>query len=217
MTATVTQQNLTNLLRYAEEIIKISERVIADLANDSFLTIHEQDLLGLDGVTVNSDDGSWVRFARLREIPPPPTDPMFDDWIAKPIASRLFDRPRLADSRLVKVSVEVASDLIEAGLAGMEDVMTPLDNATSDQIDVLLRLPSLTEFAAAFASYADGPWSEWSATEQPRRRSIAIYNKLYTVQQRMTALGEGCTGRMRLWGRHDPMAPSPGAYQYSTD
>ena len=30
MTATVTQQNLTNLLRYAEEILKISERVIGD-------------------------------------------------------------------------------------------------------------------------------------------------------------------------------------------
>jgi len=65
MTATVTQQNLTNLLRYAEEILKISERVIADLAKDSFLTIQEQDVLGLEGVTVNPDDGSWVRFARF--------------------------------------------------------------------------------------------------------------------------------------------------------
>jgi hypothetical protein len=62
MTATVTQQNLTNLLRYAEEILKISERVIADLAKDSFLTIHEQDVLGLEGVTVSADDESWVRF-----------------------------------------------------------------------------------------------------------------------------------------------------------
>jgi hypothetical protein len=183
MTATVTQQNLTNLLRYAEGILKISERVIADLAKDSFLTLHEQDLLGLEGVSANSDDGSWVRLARLHEIPPPPNEAMFDDWITTPTASRLFDKPRLADSRLVKVSVEVASDLIEAGLAGMEDVMTSLGDVTSDQVDVLLRLPNLTEFAAAFASYADGPWSEWSATEQPRRRSIAIYNKLYTVQQ----------------------------------
>ena len=210
MTATVTQQNLTNLLRYAEEILKISERVIADLAKNSFLTIHEQDLLGLDGVTVNPDDGSWVRFARLREMPPPPTEPMFDDWITKPTASRLFDKPRLADSRLVKVSVEVASDLVEAGLAGMEDVMTPLDNATSDQIDVLLRLPNLTEFAAAFASYTDGPWSGWSATEQPRRRSIAIYNKLYTVQQRMIALGEDvpeeCVFGVGMTRWHHPLA-----------
>lgn len=58
MTATVTQQNLTNLLRYAEEILKISERVIADLAKDSFLTIHEQDVRGLDGVTFGPNDGS---------------------------------------------------------------------------------------------------------------------------------------------------------------
>src|ERR1700677_4930810 len=155
MTATVTQQNLTNLLRYAEEILKISERVIADLAKDSFLTIHEQDVRGLEGVTVGPDDGSWVRFARLREIPPPPIDPMFDDWITKTTASRLFEKPRLADSRLVKVSVELASDLVEAGLADVEDVMAPRDDTTSDQIDVLLRLAKLAEFTAIFASYTD--------------------------------------------------------------
>jgi hypothetical protein len=131
-----------------------------------------------------------VRFARLREIPPPPADVVFDDWITKPTASRLFDKPRSADSRLVKVAIEIASDLAEADLVNMEDVMTPLVDAASGQVDVLLRLTNLTEFAAAFASYAEGPWSEWAAAEQPRRRSIAIYNKLYTVQQRMMALGE---------------------------
>jgi hypothetical protein len=111
MTATVTQQNLTNLLRYAEEILKISERVIADLTKDSFLTIHEQDVLGLEGVSIDPNDGSWVRFARLREVPPPPADPVFDDWIAKPTGAGVFEKPRLSDSRLVKVSVELASDL----------------------------------------------------------------------------------------------------------
>jgi very-short-patch-repair endonuclease len=190
MTATVTQQNLTNLLRYAEEILKISERVIADLTKDSFLTIHEQDVLGLEGVSIDPNDGSWVRFARLREVPPPPADPVFDDWIAKPTGAGVFEKPRLSDSRLVKVSVELASDLSEAGLADVEDMMAPLDDSTSDRVDVLLRLERLTEFAATFASYADGPWSEWAARERPRRRSIAIYNKLYTVQQRMLALGE---------------------------
>lgn len=190
MTATVTKQNLMNLLRYAEEILKISERVISDLTKDSFLTIHEQDVRGLEGVTIDPDEGAWVRFARLREIPPPTADPMFDDWITKPTASRLFEKPRLADSRLVGVSAEIASDLVEAGLAEIEDVMMPLDDTKSDQVDVLLRLAKLTEFAAAFAAYVDGPWSEWAATEQPRRRSIAVYHKLYTVQQRMIALGE---------------------------
>jgi hypothetical protein len=72
----------------------------------------------------------------------------------------------------------------------MDDVMMPLDEASSEQIDVLLRLTKLTEFAAAFTSYVDGQWSAWAITEQPRRQSISIYNKLYTVQQRMIALGE---------------------------
>lgn len=187
---TAIQQNLTDLLRYAEEILKISERVISDLAKDAFLAIHEQDILGLEGVTIDPDDGSWMRLARLREIPPPTVDPMFDDWITKPTASRIFEEPLLVDSRLLRVSPETASDLVEAGLAETEDVMVPLGDTSADHVDVLLRLENLAEFAAAFHAYVDGPWSDWATKEQPRRRSIAIYNRLYTVQQRMTALGD---------------------------
>jgi hypothetical protein len=189
MTTSVAQQNLTNLLRYAEEILKVSERVIADLAKDSFLTVHEQDVLGLDGVDVDPGDGCWLRFARLREIAAPSSDPMFDGWIAKSSPPRSFDKPRLLDKRLIRVSIDFASELLEAGLAEPEDVMAPRDGADGS-VDVLLRLGNLPEFTHAFGSYVDGPWSEWAATEQPRRRSIAIYNKLYTVQQRMIALGE---------------------------
>ena len=187
---TATQQNLTNLLHYAEEILKIGERVISDLAKDAALAIHEQDVTGLEGVTVNANDGSWVRFSRLREIPAPPADPMFDDWIVKPAATRMFDRPRLVDSRMVRVSAECASDLAEAGLADPEDMMAPIGEGPPAQVDVLLRLTKLDEFASLFQAYVDGPWSDWAMTEQPRRRSIAIYNRLYTVQQRMSALGD---------------------------
>jgi hypothetical protein len=66
---TATLQNLTNLLCYAEEILKISERIIMDLAKDAFFAIHEQDVPRLEGVTVDAEAASWVRFARLREIP----------------------------------------------------------------------------------------------------------------------------------------------------
>jgi hypothetical protein len=155
---TATQQNLTNLLCYAEEILKISGRIIANLAKDASFAIHEQDVLRLDGVTVDADDGSWVRFARLRDAPPP--EPMFDDWLMKPTASRIFEKPMLTDSRLMKVSIETATDLVEAGLAEMVDVMAPLGQGQADHVDVLLRLTNLTEFAAPFRAYVDGPWSE---------------------------------------------------------
>ncbi len=141
-------------------------------------------------MTIDPDDGSWVRFARLREMPAPSPDPMFDDWISKPTVSQLFAKPFLADSRLIKVSIETASDLAEANLIEMDDVMRPLEDEPADQVDVLLRLTNLPEFSATFRAYVEGPWSEWTMKEQPRRRAIAIYNKLYTVQQRMIALGE---------------------------
>jgi hypothetical protein len=61
---TATRQNLTNLLCYDERTIKIGERIITDLAKDALVAIHEHDVLRLEGLTVDADDGSWVRFAR---------------------------------------------------------------------------------------------------------------------------------------------------------
>jgi hypothetical protein len=47
----------------------------------------------------------------------------------------------------------------------------------------------MPEFAASFRTYVEGAWAEWAKKEQPRRQSIAVYNRLYTVQQRMIAIG----------------------------
>lgn len=190
MAITKTQRNLVNLLRYTEELLKIGERIIVDLAKDSILTIHEHDALGLEGVISNSDSGSWARFPRLRETSAPAVDLMFDGWIEKARLSNPSDKPHLADTHLLRTSAEAASDLIEAGLANMKDVMAPPDSAGSDQVDILLRLTSMPEFSAAFTAYVDGPWSRWAETEAPRRKTILTYNKLYAILQRMIALGE---------------------------
>lgn len=186
------RNNLCNLLSYAEEILKVGERAVSDLAKDAVMAFYEHDISGLEGVTAPDGDEYWLRVARLRETAPPEPHEVYRPWLAKPSGSGVFEPPQLSDTRLVPVTIEEASDLIEAGLATMDDVMKPLGDLAnrSDMVDVLLRLNNMPEFAAGFAAWVGGPWTAWAESEKPRRRSIAVYNRLFEIQQRMSAMGD---------------------------
>jgi very-short-patch-repair endonuclease/transcription elongation GreA/GreB family factor len=189
-----TRKSIRNLLGYAEEILKAGERVVSDLSRDAMASFHEADVAGLDGVFVPSpeSDGGWLRVARLHEAPAPRPDETYRDWLV-PVgtSSGPFEQPTLRSSLLVRICVEEASDLIEAGLATQDDVMRPKgDHASDGVVDVLLRLTNLTEFGTAFNEWVAGPWADWETAERPRRKSIAFYNKLFEIQQRSSSMGD---------------------------
>src|SRR5438876_421292 len=72
------------------------------------------------------DPGCWLEVARLQEVPPPEPGAAYEGWVAPPAAGAgPFEAPRLLSSRLVAVTIEEASDLVEAGLARPEDAMRP--------------------------------------------------------------------------------------------
>jgi hypothetical protein len=148
------RQNLCNLLGYAEEILKAGERVVSDLAKDALATFHEAEVLGLEGVIVPTHGGDgWLRVSRLQETMPPQPEGTYLPWLAALRASDgSFEPPRLVETCLASVSIEDASDLIEAGLADQDDVMSPKGDRAgcADVVDVLLRLKNMPEFAAAF-------------------------------------------------------------------
>ena len=186
------RKNLCNLLSYAEEILKGGERIVSDLAKDAMLAFYEHDVSGLEGVTAPDGDECWLRVARLRETASPEPDEAYRPWLAQSSGSGVFDAPQLADTRLVSVTIKEASDLIEAGLAMADDAMRPLGDLAdrSDIVDVLLRLKNMPEFTAGFTAWVSGPWTAWAESEKPRRRSIAVYNRLFEIQQRMSAMGD---------------------------
>jgi very-short-patch-repair endonuclease len=190
--AVQSRADLCNLLAYAEEILKMGERVVSDLAKDAVMSFYEHDITALDGVAAPGGDDCWLRVSRLREIAAPETDEVYLPWLAKPTGSGPFEEPKLTGTTLVSVSIEQASDLFEAGMALEDDVMKPLGTPSgrSGGVDILLRLANLPEFASAFEEWVAGPWAAWAESEKPRRRSIAFYNRLFETQQRMAAMGD---------------------------
>jgi len=185
------QTGLTNLLLYTEQILRITERFTTELSKDAIAHFHEHDVAGLEGVRTELADDIWIRVERLAEVRAPEPDRAYAPWLAKATAGA-FDRPALVRQRIERLPIETISDMAEAGLIDAEDAVRPLEAAEKlpNQMDVLLRLGRLPEFVAAFDAWVEGPWSEWARAEQPRRKSITFYNKLFETQQRMVAMGE---------------------------
>jgi len=183
------RRDLCNLLSYAEELLRISEKVVADLSRDAIRVFHEAQIAGLEGVSVAPAEDAWLRVARLRETPPPEPGALFEGWLSG--LGRLSEPPKLAETRLLAVSLDDASELLEAGLALPDDVMAQRgDQADPDKVDVLLRVQNMPEFVAAYHAYCDGPWKAWAEQERPRRKSILVYNQLFEVHQRLVASGD---------------------------
>ncbi len=186
------QGDLVNLLKYAEELLKGGDRIISDLSKHAEMVFYQHDVSTLEGVSTEGSDGTWLRVSRLGEIGAPDVPDAYRPWIAPAKSPAPFDVPVLADTLLVQVPIEEASDLLEAELALPEDVMKPLGrkDARSDDVDVLLRLENLAEFAVGFQTWLEEVWRPWEAAERPRRRSIEFYNKLFAIQQRTASMGD---------------------------
>jgi very-short-patch-repair endonuclease len=181
--------DLCKLLGYAEELLRITEKVITDLSKDALRVYHENQLFDLVGVELGPSRDDWLRFSRLRETAPPEPDTMFEGWLSG--LGGATTPPRLTDKHLITVPIEIASDLEEAGLALEADVMPRRGrDADSFLVDVLLRTENMPEFVAAYQEYCNGPWLAWAEVERPRRQSIAIYNQLFEALQRMVASGD---------------------------
>lgn len=184
--------SLCNLLGYAEDILKEGERIISDLSRDAEMAAFEHEVTCLEGVSAPGGDDCWLSISRLRENPAPEPAEPHAPWVAKTPGAPVFDPPRLSASSLVRVSIEESSDLVEAGLALPDDVMPRRGEGAddTDSVDILLRLVNLPEFTAEFDTWVAGPWTEWAEAEKPRRRSIAFYNRLFEIQQRMESMGD---------------------------
>ncbi|MFC0387481.1 hypothetical protein, partial [Muricoccus vinaceus] len=186
----------------------VDGRYHSDLSKDAVERFHERDLTRLEGVSLDESDDVLIRVARLREAPPPPADAMFDGWIQG--LGAVTEPPRLLSKRMVTVSLDEASDLEEAGLTLQGDVMEQRGpKADPLKVDVVLRLENMPEFSKAFEEWRDGPWATWAEAERPRRRSIDVYNRLFTAHQRMVAAGRARNSLRTLKWNPGSVSSSP--------
>jgi len=180
---------LMNVLGYLAEVVKLNEPVVRRVADyrsgdDAGFVLHQHELDGLPGITLNSfDDGGpvWLRVERLQKIEPPTVDSDLAVWIE---VSPDPDRPpSIRESVMVTVDGAEKDRLVEAKQAravDLEPAINP-DRRHCNIFNVRLRLADDPGLAARLDAYVAGPWTMWAQTEKPRRRTMAIHARLLDV------------------------------------
>ncbi len=188
------REDLKNLLRFAEQLLAVRDKVVLDIGEYP-IHLTESDLLDegatpLPGIAFGSSEDVWLSFGRLQERRPPQPPPNLDPWLRRDARPSPTQAPTLLAERVVQVTAEEATDLIEAGFADTDGIAAlPSKPGEVGEWAVPLRPAEMPEIAQALGAYIEGPWQAWAADEAPRRRAIRLYEVLYKAQAQIAATG----------------------------
>jgi hypothetical protein len=179
---------LINVLGYLEEVIRLNEPVVRRVADyrsdDAGFILHQHELDGLPGITLDSFDDAgpvWLRVERLQNIEPPIIEPDLGVWIE--VSADPDRAPTIRESVLVTVDGAEKDRLVEAKQARAVDLEPAIkpDRRHYNIFNVRLRLADYPSLASRLDAYVAGPWTRWAQTEKPRRRTMAIHARLSNI------------------------------------
>jgi AAA domain len=203
-------RRLNGLLDYVEALVKLDERpatLLAQhkLADGSQFILHQHELAGLPGITfdISDIDGPiWLRMERLQRTSPPQVDEACRAWVDVP--NDPIKPPVIREAQNLRVLEAEKDRMIKAGEARLEDCVPSIKTAKKDDtpgvfFDVILRLEDRPSLRETLEAYCVVHWAEWAEREKPRRRSIAIYQRLFEIAQRLLQSG-GIESVELIWG-----------------
>lgn len=167
-----TRQRLQGLLDYIRQVEKLKRKPTFIVPED-FFCAYQSDLQGLPGIEFNvqqEGDDVWMVVPRLKENSCPEPDEDLKPWVT--LHKSPSKEPEL------KHGIPVFEGTLEVRTESLEDH---------------------PEIQTQFETYKESVWRIWSRYESPRRVTIAIYNKLFTVQ-RATLGGGGESPIELVWG-----------------
>ncbi|PWT91166.1 MAG: DNA helicase, partial [Blastocatellia bacterium] len=192
---------LLDLLSYLEHLAKVGEKPVFSLKEYQQFVFSEVDLKGQLGITHDalSEDGqAWLRIERLQREDPPLPPSELRDWIV--VSRDPFRAPKLLEILTRTTSPSDADELVRSGKANKADLLPSLKlRDGKPMVDVVLRLSDAPHLKAAAENYVNITWAHWAEAEKPRRNSIAIYDKFFSLCQSLQA--EGAEHPLELvWG-----------------
>ncbi|NLC22201.1 MAG: AAA family ATPase, partial [Halomonadaceae bacterium] len=92
-------------------------------------------------------------------------------------------RPELLPAISLEVSIEEASDLVDAELLRLDSIREVIEDGMTlvERVKVVLYIEDFLAVREAFEAYVTGPWAEWSVQEKPVRKAIKLYNSLFSL------------------------------------
>jgi very-short-patch-repair endonuclease len=203
-------RRLDGLLDYVEALVKLDERPATrlaqhKLADGSQFILYQHELAGLPGITLDFSDADgpiWLRIKRLQRTAPPPVSPQCQPWIE--VFNDPVKPPIIREVQHLRVPEIEMTRMAAAGETRTEDCVPSIKAAGKDEppgayFDVILRLKDRPTVAEALEIYCTVPWLQWSESEKRSRRSIAVYQRLFEIAQRLLQSG-GHESVELIWG-----------------
>lgn len=161
-----------DLLNYIEQVEKLKSKPAFTVPSEFFVA-YQHELKGLPELQFNlqvEGDDVWLRLPRLQEIAAPELDETLKLWVTLPKSPE--KTPELKGEIIILESKrEIARE----------------------------RIDDHPEVRELFDWYVEYQWEPWAAAEQPRRKTIARYNQLFSLQQAISS--EGADTPLELvWG-----------------
>jgi len=161
-----------DLLTYIEEVEKLKKKPTFSVPTE-FFSAYQQELKGLPEIRFNiqvEGDDVWLRVPRMLEIGAPDLGERLRQWVTLPKSPE--KTPELKSERVL--------------FEGKKEILRE-------------QLSDHPEIKENFDWYVENQWELWAAAEKPRRKAIAVYNKLFALQQ--TISSEGSETPIELvWG-----------------
>lgn len=193
-----TKQVFIDTLEYVRQLVEIRKQPAARLSDYGNVSVAEGETTGLPGIQFCPDgEGEfpvWLSLKRLHPSAPPELPELLEDWVV--LTKDVDTEPTLREWIMRTVSLVHAQDLIGKGIAKEEQVnQSPKD---PEQYDVRLFSEDNPKLRTEFSGYLT-KWKKWAEVEKPRRVSIALYQRLFGVHQKMNA-GEAERPLELVWG-----------------
>lgn len=162
-----------DLLNYIEQVEKLKAKPAFSVPGDSLFVAYQHELRGLPELQFNlqsNGDDLWLRIPRLQEIAAPELDEELKPWVVLP--------------KTPEKTPEIKSEVVIYD--GKREVARE-------------RIDDHREIRDLFDWYVTNQWEPWASTERPRRKTIARYNQLFSLQQAIASDGAE-TPLELVWG-----------------
>ena len=182
-------ERLTELLGYVEQVIKLDERPAFRLSEYRLPTgqtfvFHQHDFHALPGIShdlIEEDGPIWLTMQQIKRGEPPAPSDSIAPWLN--LSPDPDKEPTLRELVIRTVSESEKDELLARGQARPEDCTAAMGRQTKGQFDVTLRLEDRPEITLAAQQYISTEWLSWAEAERPKRKSIALYQRLFEVAQ----------------------------------
>ncbi|WP_280570236.1 AAA domain-containing protein [Chromohalobacter sp. 296-RDG] len=174
-------KNLGGLLGFAQEVLTARSKVQMEMSS-GLGVFREHDISGLPGTRLDAEDGVWLRLERQRATRPPEPEEHVVAFVDG-FGDDPDRRPELLPAISLEVTIEEASDLVEADLLQSDNIreVTEDGKALKERVKVTLHVDNFLAVRQDFETYVTGPWVKWSEAEKPVRKAIKLYNALFTL------------------------------------